>query len=258
MDAAHLLHEVGFDADVEAVAGRCDGPDHAVVVGLAAVTQPKVQPVQHGIDLAGVHGHPRQLVKAPLPQGHHRSTGQTFGGQGLLNGPGASTGDVEQQSRRPFHGLGLQLVVHSALVAVRGVGVQPEAASRLRHGAGVEPSTFKKDVFGGCLHAAALAAHDAGDGDRPGFVSDDQILGTQADRAPVEHLQRFARVGAADDDALRQGVQVEGVHGLAEFEHDVVGHIHHGVDAAQSAPAQPLLHPQRGLGTEVHAFDDAA
>ncbi len=39
------------------------------------------------------------------------------------------------------------------------------------------------------------------------------------------------------------------MHGLAELEHDEVGHIDHGVDGPQACPAQFLDHPQRRFGS---------
>ena len=55
---------------------------------------------------------------------------------------------------------------------------------------------------------------------------------------------------------LGQTVEIEGVHGLAEFEHDVVGGVHDVVDGGLAerfeATAQPI-----GRGADLYAAQDA-
>jgi hypothetical protein len=47
------------------------------------------------------------------------------------------------------------------------------------------------------------------------------------------------------------------MHRLAEFEHHIIGNVHHRVNAAYSAAAQPLLHPQRCRNLRIDTFDHA-
>ena len=50
--------------------------------------------------------------------------------------------------------------------------------------------------------------------------------------------------------------QVKGVHGLAVFEHDIVGDVYNVVDGAHAHHAQALPHPA-GRGLHPHIFDNA-
>ena len=51
--------------------------------------------------------------------------------------------------------------------------------------------------------------------------------------------------GADEDRAALQLIGVERVHGLGEFGHHEVRHIHHVVDGVETDCGQTLLHPQR-------------
>jgi len=63
-------------------------------------------------------------------------------------------------------------------------------------------------------------------------------------------------VGAAHDDLLAAHLaKVEGMHGVAVFQHDVVGDIHNAVDGAQARAVQIFTHPQ-GRGRDAHILDD--
>ena len=59
---------------------------------------------------------------------------------------------------------------------------------------------------------------------------------------------------AYPDLSLVDGSQVKGVHGLAVFQHDVVGNVHDVVDGAHAHGAQPLPHPLGG-GDNLHVAD---
>ena len=47
------------------------------------------------------------------------------------------------------------------------------------------------------------------------------------------------------------------MHGLAEFQHDIIGDIHDGAQTAQSTAPQALLHPQGCRCLDVDAADHA-
>ena len=141
---------------------------------------------------------------------------------------------------------------------MRGVGVQVEAARRGRHGLRREEGALQKDVARGRGDAAAFAAHDAGDGDRAAGVGDQQHGFVGVDAASVEQGDGFAGASVAHHDAAVELVEVEGVHGLAEFQQHIVRHVHHGIDGTQPATAQPFAHPQRRAAAGVGVGDDAA
>ncbi len=61
----------------------------------------------------------------------------------------------------------------------------------------------------------------------------------------VEKRNFFLRLCHADLNRASQAFVVERMHGLAEFEHDVVGDINQGVYAANAGPPQSLTQPVR-------------
>ncbi|MPM48654.1 hypothetical protein SDC9_95380 [bioreactor metagenome] len=86
------------------------------------------------------------------------------------------------------------------------------------------------------------------------LVADAQHTGRQLSLVSVQSLNGLALPGGADDDfsALHTG-EVEGVHGLAVFQHDVVGDIHDVVDGADAGITQPFPHPGGGR-LDFHVF----
>ena len=60
----------------------------------------------------------------------------------------------------------------------------------------------------------------------------------------------LARFGGADEDgAALEQVGIEGVHGLRQLGHDVIGHVHDVVDGVQADGGEPALQPQ---GRRLH------
>ena len=105
-----------------------------------------------------------------------------------------------------------------------------------------------KEHHGGIAHDLAVGpAHDARHADGLIFVADAEHGGGQVPLIAVQRLDGLALPGGADDDvaALHAG-EVEGVHGLAVFQHHIVGDVHDVVDGADAGVPQPLPHPRRG------------
>ena len=91
---------------------------------------------------------------------------------------------------------------------------------------------------------AVQAAHDAGQRDRLAFVPDHQVVGLHLAVLPVQG--REAPVRAERGHAHRaEPTGVERVHGLAEFQHDVVGEIDQDVERPLSQGVQAGLQRQR-------------
>ncbi len=100
---------------------------------------------------------------------------------------------------------------------------------------------------------AVEPAHHAGHGDGAAAVGDEQRVLVEGAEHAVEGLHLLAGFGAPDDDGRsifpRLGLQevvIEGVQGLAEFQHHVVGDVDDVVDRPHAGPDQPLLHPEGG------------
>ena len=111
------------------------------------------------------------------------------------------------------------------LEPVARIGVQAVATCRAANNHGLKPCRFDKDVGGGRGNHGVPAAHDATEGESFGMVGDDKVLRIKSALNAVERLELFAFMGAADDDAAFNLVEVEGVGGLAHRQPCEVGGI---------------------------------
>ena len=89
------------------------------------------------------------------------------------------------------------------------------------------------------------------------MVGDDQHRIVQHVLLAVQRGQRFALPRAAHDDGLVAHLgKVEGVHGLARFQHDEVGDVHDVVDGAHARAVEVFAHPLR-RGADLYFINDA-
>ena len=136
--------------------------------------------------------------------------------------------------------------------------MQPVTARFAADGGGVEKGTFQEHVGRSFSDARVIPAHDAGQSERTLVVGDNQGIGTQLQRFTVEQGQLLALARHAHADTAVEPGQVEPVHGLPEFQKNIVGHVNHRTQAADAASAQPLHHPQRRPRRRVDALHHAA
>ena len=101
------------------------------------------------------------------------------------------------------------------------------------------------------------AAHDTGEGLDAVVVADHHILGGQRALDVVEGLECLAGSRIVHAQAAGDCVGVEGVHGLAGKQHDVVRHVGRGVDGAHTRKHEFALHPERRGGIRVDPLDRA-
>ena len=154
----------------------------------------------------------------------------------------------------PLHGFQGVHGVQALFIAGGGVGAHIQRGSGTVDGGAVEVGGFKQN-HGGVAHNLAVGtAHDAGYADGLVLVTDAEHGGGQLPLVAVQGLDGFALPGGADDDvaALHAG-EVEGVHGLAVFQHHIVGDVHDVVDGADTGVPQPFPHP-RGRGLDLHVL----
>ena len=161
------------------------------------------------------------------PQQLHQLAGPVHGGEGVE--------DIQALFK-----LGGGLRPHP-----QGQGGFPDAAS-------LEVGGFKDHVHGVRHNLAVQSAHDARKAHGPGVVGNDQHIGGQLPDVPVQGGQLLPGPGPADHDfpALDIAV-VKGVHGLAVFQHHIVGDVHNVIDRPDAAGAEPLPHPLGG-GADLH------
>ena len=123
--------------------------------------------------------------------------------------------------------------------------MQPVAPCRARHRQRREERTLQEHVPGLGVDAAAGTAHHASQCQRAVGVGDQQRLRIGLDVLAVQQRERLVCLGHAHDDLVTELRAVEGVHRLAELNHDVVGNIDDRIDAANTAAPQPLRQPLR-------------
>ena len=205
MDSEHLFDQILFAFDIEPMARRGDSPDN--VVPVTTCRRAQFETIKDVADFDRRDLLTDQVVQPPLAQAYDLGAWQ-MGRTGRLDDrPRLPSDQVKQETRCTFHGLRLKLEVHAALVAVGGVRVQAEPPRRRRDPKRVEVCTLEKDVACRGSDAAAVAAHDPGDGDRSIRVRDQKRTPSAAlavadgDFPVVEERQRLARTGIAHDDA---------------------------------------------------------
>ena len=156
--------------------------------------------------------------------------------------PGASVPPAEERriAAARSSASGNRLGVGAALEAVRGVGVEAQAARGCADRRRVPPRRFEQDVLRRGRHGGVEAAHDAGERDGALGVGNDDVGRVENPFDAVERHELFSAARLADDDAAAgELVEVEGVERLADVPEDVVGGVHGGADGLGADGGQP-------------------
>ena len=118
----------------------------------------------------------------------------------------------------------------------------------------------------GSIHARLPTAHHSGDRKRTDGIGHQFNLGVQLRFRAIQQGDLLAWVSRAGDNGrfsaspFPQQVIIEGVQGLTDLEHSVVGGIHQRVDRAHTSQREPALHPVgafASLGAFHHAQHEA-
>ena len=219
--------------------------------------------------LVGAGGHKAQRGQKALDQGRGQRLAQSaqdfplakrdFGhvpAAGVdVNDTGEqfAAGQLQEEFRAATRRAHRRFHVQAALEAGAGFRAQAQVFRRPASSHRFEPGRLEQDVLGAQADLRRRPAQDAGQGHRALGVGDDEMMRLQGARDAVEGGDFLARLGGPHHDALLgQGVEVEGVRGVAEFEQDVVGDVHDVVDGSNPAGFQALPQPLgRGLHLEV-------
>ena len=251
-------HEGGGDVVVAVEPGHLLGQiGHGLHVGT---------PGGHG-DLVSLH-----LEVQLLQDGHHLLGGDVGAQQGVdllrlqLEHPGLRdvVEDVDDavhhlagpqqlhQLTGPLHGGEGVQGVQALLILGAGLGAHAQGQGSAADGGAVEVGGLKDHVRGVGDDLAVQAAHNARQTHGPVLIGNDQHIGIELAHASVQGGELLALLRPADHDlaALHIAV-VEGMHGLAVLQHDVVGDVHDVVDGAHAHGPQPLPHPLWG-GSDLH------
>ena len=111
----------------------------------------------------------------------------------------------------------------------------------------VPAGAFEDDLAGGVGDLAVLAAHDAGQAARALLIGDDHHARRRAGapRRPACAGARRRSRGARRSSTSRKRCAIERVQRLADFEHDVVGHVDDVADRPHAGEVQTALQPVR-------------
>ena len=155
------------------------------------------------------------------------------------------------------HGLHGRSHRHALLEASGGLGADTEGAG-CQTGLGiVKDRALEHHRMGLFGDLGLLAAHDTCHAGGLGSVADHQLAGAQRMRLTVQCRDMLAFPRLAHNDVVSlDHFQVEGVHGMAGFEHDEIGDIHHIVDRAHAGAVEVLPEPQ-GAWPNTHILNHA-
>ncbi|MCY1416514.1 hypothetical protein D9M71_320210 [compost metagenome] len=215
----------------------------------------EVQCRKQTLDFASVHFHAQHLGDTLGTQGNRRDFRQVVLAGNFDDRTRFATDDFQQQAGRTLHGFTSQLEVDTTLEAVRGVGVQAIGTSLAGDCDGVEEGRFQEQVASLVTDATVLAPHHTGDGQGAVMVGDHQGVGAQGNFLAVQQNEFLALFCHAHANATVDFGEVEGVHGLTELEHHVVGDVDSSIDGANVGATQALDHPQRGRAGQVDIAD---
>ena len=243
VEPGHLLGDVGVVLHIAAPGGHQDG----VAVQLEAQGQQNAAHLrltdvraQQAVDLLRLQLHSGGI--GVLGDDIHDAVHHLAGAQQL------------HQLAGPLHGLHGVHRVQALFVPGGGLGAHVQSHGGAADGGAVEVGGLKQDLCGVADDLAVGAAHDAGHAHGLVLVADAQHVGGQLALVAVQGLDGLALPGGADHDlAALHAAEVKGVHGLAVFQHDIVGDIHNVVDGADTGVAQPLPHPGGG-GADFYVF----
>jgi len=153
--------------------------------------------------------------------------------------------------------MGAKGAVDAALESARGLAGELVPAAHPGHDIGREVGGLEGDVGGLIADLGVRAAHGAGQADGAAVVSNRQIVGGQFAFDVVDGLELLPRLGPSSAHGSLQGIEVEGVQWLAEFEHDVVRDVDGEGHRAHAAIAQSIHYPLGGGNTRIDPGDGA-
>ncbi len=240
VEPGDLLDEVHGPADVGAP-GR--HRDVQRVVPVDAETKPG----EHAGDDVACDldaEHPRDLRQRQV---HHSGIDPARVGVDL--GRHLGTGDLDQQLGHPVGGDVAVVGVHAPLEPGRRFGAEVEALGGEEHLGGVPVGRLHQDRGGAVVHLGIGAPHHPGQRHRAGGVAHHDVVGFQFPLDVVEGDDPTVLPGTADDDGVAEPVEVEGVGGMADFDHGVVGGVDHVGDGPH--PGRLEAEPQP-VGRAAH------
>ena len=88
------------------------------------------------------------------------------------------------------------------------------------------------------------------------MVCNNERIRTQSDLLTVEQYEFFALFSHSNPNTAFDLGKIEGMQGLTQFEHYVVGYIDDGINAPDIGAAQTLNHPKRRRARQINITDN--
>ncbi len=161
-----------------------------------------------------------------------------------LGGAAAAIGNHPRRFRD--HGQSV-VGIDAALEPVRGVRLHAQPPRGAPDRRWIEPGTFEHHIARRRGDLRLEAAHDPAESDGALRVGDDDGIGIDLAHLTIETLHRLAWFSPANDDGVpADAIEVEGVQGMAEGDHHVVGDVDNVVDRAEADRFEAPCHQWRG------------
>ncbi len=156
-----------------------------------------------------------------------------------------SPGESVDEESRPGRGSGREVRIDAPFEASRGLRAEPVPAGHPHDRRWVPAGRLEQHPGGLVTDLGRFSPHGPCQAHRSGAVTDHDVLGGQSPGHAVEGDEGLAVVGAPDHEEITLHlVGVEGVEGVAELDHDVVGDVHHVVDGPDPRRLESPSHPQ--------------
>ena len=192
----------------------------------------------------------RGQVGADALDGHRRRLAD----HGIRVGDGASAKLGHQSGSHPGSGQ-RQRRVNAAREPGGRLGRQLVSTEGASDGHRIETCRLEHDVAGGRCQLGGLAAHHAGQADRPGVVGNQQVVWRQLADDIIKGGQPFPRRSLPDHDRALQPVSVVSVQRLPGLQHHIVGDVDVEADRTHPGGHQPSRHPGGRGSVRVDVLD---
>ena len=216
----------------------------------------QAQSAEQTLNFGRVHFQTQHLGDTRSTQGDRSNGWQVLLVDGFNDWTRFTAGDVQQQACGPLHRFTCQFPVHATLVTMRSISVQTVRTRFACNSNLIEKCAFEEHIACRCRYTTVFTAHDTGNCQCAGVVSDHQRIATQGDFLAIKQNQFLAFFCHAHANATIDLGEIECVQRLTQLQHHVVGDVDSSVDATHVCTTQALNHPQRRRTGQINVTDD--
>jgi hypothetical protein len=232
-----LFDQINFARDIHAERWNDDAP------AVRGCGDPEIEARQHACDVTVRHRRAQDCCKSLTTQCDDSRLDLTR--VDIRHAPDERTGaKVREQGQCAANSHDGRVDVGAALEARRGFCLQAEAPARGTHRGRQKPRAFEGHAGGCGRHLRRCAAHDTGNRDCAFAVGNHKHRFVECAVNTVECREAFAGARASRVQfGAGQPRDVERMHGLPHFEHDVVGDVDDVVDGANAGRRESVGKP---------------